>query len=74
MSCASYRRGQLCADGFPMSYPASSACTGSVCDCCQRPNDKLPACMDEDINAMWLNDDGTPKHRPATNPTKDTKQ
>lgn len=73
MACTSYRPGQLCADGFPMDYPASSACTGSVCSGCKRPNDTLPACMDEDIKPMWLNDDGSPKHyaaHPTQEPTK----
>lgn len=60
MTCSAYRPGNLCAHGFPLS--ASSACTGSTCRCCGRPNDTLPPCQNEDIPAMWLNADGSPRH------------
>jgi len=66
-ACKAYRPGKLCANGWPMGYPASSACTGRVCMSCNRPNEILPACQDEDIDPRWLNDDGSPKHyRPST--------
>jgi len=59
--CQSYRPGQLCREGFPMGYPASSACTGYTCMSCGRPNDRLPACQDEDLHPRWLKDDGSPR-------------
>lgn len=62
MTCSAYRPGRLCTNGFPMGYPASSACTGRACRCCGRPNDIAPMCQNEDIPAMWLNEDGSPKH------------
>lgn len=61
-ACQSYRPGQLCADGFPMGYPASSACTGNTCMCCKRPNDVLPACQNESLHPRWLNEDGSPRY------------
>jgi hypothetical protein len=63
--CSSYRPGRICADGFPLGYPASSACTGRRCGECGRFNDKLPPCQDDDIAPRWLNEDGTPRlYRP----------
>ena len=59
--CKSYVPGQLCKDGFPMNYPASSACTGRVCNSCGQPaNVTVPYCQREDIAPRWLNDDGSP--------------
>lgn len=65
-ACKSYRPGGPCADGFPLTYPASSACTGSTCMCCHRPNDILPPCQREDLGPIWLNEDGSPRfYRPT---------
>lgn len=60
--CSAYNPAGICKNGFPAQYPASSACTGHVCMCCKKPNDRLPPCQNEDIASMWLNEDGSPKH------------
>jgi len=60
--CQSYIPGRLCRDGFPTGYPASSACTGRTCMSCGRPNDIVPACQREDLDARWLDDAGRPRY------------
>lgn len=68
MQCTSYIPGSICRSGFPMGYPASSACTGSVCGGCGKPNDKLPACQNDDLGKPWIDDSGYPVHaQPNTN-------
>lgn len=62
VTCSAYQRGQICKNGFPVGYPASSACTGNTCLCCGRYNDIKPACQNESINLRWLNEDGTPRN------------
>ena len=64
MTCSAYRPGQLCTNGFPIGYPASSACTGRCCTSCGKPNEIVPACQDENIHPRWLNEDGSPKFVP----------
>lgn len=60
--CQSWEQGkQICKDGFMIGYPPSSACTGHVCDCCGRPNDRIPPCMDEDIAPIQIKEDGSPR-------------
>ena len=58
--CQSYVPGGICRDGFPLS--ASSACTGTTCHSCGRPNDITPPCQNEDIDPRWLNEDGSPRY------------
>ena len=59
--CSSYQRGkQVCDDGFPVGYPASSVCSGIGCPACGTGNNKLPPCQDEDIHPRWLKDNGLP--------------
>lgn len=60
-SCSAYRPGKLCANGFPLTYPPSSACTGYVCRVCKEPNKIVPACQEEEIHLRWLSLDGSPK-------------
>lgn len=65
--CTSYVPASICNSGFPLRYPASSACTGHVCMSCGRPNDIVPSCQREDLPSMWLNEDGSPKFAPKDN-------
>jgi hypothetical protein len=58
--CKSYKAGQICRDGFPIGYPASSACTGYVCSCCKRTNEIIPALHKENLGLPWISDDGIP--------------
>lgn len=53
------RAGFVCADGF-IQRPA---CNGNIgCMSCGHVNEAyLPHCLNEDIPARWLNDDGSPK-------------
>ena len=57
--CTAYVQGpSLCKNGFPQS----AICSGSVCHCCGKHSDKIPACQNEDIDKMWIDDKGYPKY------------
>lgn len=64
--CQSYIPGSICRDGFPLGYPASSACTGRTCTSCGRYSDIVPPCQNEALGSAWLNDDGSPRHYRGT--------
>lgn len=50
----------ICRDGFP----TSAACFGARCWSCgsHAAERKLPACMDENISARFLDDRGMPRY------------
>lgn len=55
--CSSYRPGpRLCASGFPQS----DFCRGGTCHGCGRHPAKAPACQNEDIPAIFLDESGLP--------------
>lgn len=63
-ACISYsREGNVCADGF-IQKPFCRGYGG--CHACGHVSDRsLPHCMNEDIPARWLKDDGSPRfYRP----------
>ncbi len=59
MKCIAFVEGpSLCTNGFPQS----AICRGSVCNTCGKHPDTVPACQNEDILPMWIDDSGYPKY------------
>lgn len=67
-ACSSYRgggAGVICADGF---IQTSYCRLWQPCHACKKYHESVPNCMREDLPAHWLNDDGSPRFRPAPLP------
>jgi hypothetical protein len=59
MKCIAFVEGpSLCNNGFPQS----SICRGDVCTMCGKYSDKIPACQNEDIHSVWIDESGKPKY------------